>query len=129
MNRRRAFSLLALALAVGAGILALHVGLGSSSEHHQIKLRYEAMQAAMPASDTNAARLVFAPAFRNQADDNFTRFHIFARPLGLRSKISVNGVKATICPARVFPIGMAGHTIEMIKVDDEWYFTGHISVF
>ena len=91
-------------------------------------LRYEAMQAAIRSSDTNAARLLFAPAFRNHADDNFTRFHIFARPLGLRSKISINGTKARICPVRLLPLGMVGHTIEMIKVNDEWYFTGHIGV-
>lgn len=109
--------------------MALYVGLDSGSELHSIHLRYEAMQVAMRTRDTNAARLLFAPDFRHHADGNFTRFHIFARPLGLRSKISVNGIKAKICPVRIFPFGTAGHTIEMIKVDGEWYFTGHIGVF
>lgn len=100
-----------------------------SDEHARIRARYGAMQVAMRNSDTNAARLLFSPTHRRDADNNFTRYHTFAKPLGVRSKISVSGEKANICPVRIVPIGMIGHTIEMIKVDGEWYFTGKIGVF
>lgn len=99
-----------------------------SDEHTRIRARYEAMQVAMRNGDTNAARLLFSPAHRRDADGNFTRYHMFAKPLGVRSKISVRDDKADVCPVRVVPIGMFGHTIEMIKVDGEWYFTGKIGI-
>jgi hypothetical protein len=119
-------------LTIGVGAFLLHGCFESSAERAQIKVRYSAMELAIRAGDTNAARLLFAPAHRPRAADHFSRFQTFARPLDHRSGISVSGTRAVICPRREFPlipIGTIGHTIEMIKVDGEWYFTGKISIW
>jgi hypothetical protein len=129
MAGRRVAALLSLVLLTGGGVFLLHGCLGSSADRVRVRARYEAMEAALRIGDTNAARLLFAPAHRARAQDNFGRLTTFARPLGLKSAISIDGTRATVCPERIFPIGMFGHTVEMIKVDGEWYFTGKISVF
>ncbi len=39
---------------------------------------------------------------------------------------------AEVCPVREYPLipfGTLGDTMEMIKVEDEWYFTGKIAVW
>jgi hypothetical protein len=110
------------------GFFAVRSCRSEDHEHARIRLRYEAMQTAMRNRDTNAARLLFAPEHRKGADSNFARYHMFAKPLGIRSKISVDGSTANVCPVRAIPIGMFGHTIEMIKIDGEWYFTGRIGI-
>jgi hypothetical protein len=132
MNRRRIVSLVLLAVVLVGGGLLLHGCLGSSGDSARIRTRYDAMQEAMRASDTNAARLLFAPAHRPRAADHLGRFQTFALPLDHRSGISIKGTRARICPRREFPLipfGTIGHTIEMIQVDGEWYFTGNIGIW
>ena len=121
-----------LVLLVGAGGLLLHVCLASSAQDAEVRAQYERMRAALSSNDTNAFTLCFAPACRARAEDHFGRLTTFARPLGPRSGISISGSRAEVCPERLYPmvpLGNWGHTIEMINVDGEWYFTGKISVW
>lgn len=131
MNRRRITSLsLLLAVLIGGGLLLN--GFLRSGERASIRERYDSLQAAMRAGDTNAIRLLFAPGHRARADEQLGRFQTFALPLDRRSGISLSGDRAQICPRREFPLLPVlniGHTIEMIREDGEWYFTGKISIF
>jgi len=129
MERRPVKPLLWLMLVTAAGMLMLHECLTSSAEHTRVCGRYEAMTAALRVNDTNAAQMLFAPSHRARATDHFGRLTTFARPLGLRSGISITGSRARICPQPIIPRGTSGHTIEMIQVNGEWFFTGSISVF
>lgn len=86
----------------------------------------------MRSGDTNAIQLLFAPAHRPRAADHLGRFQTFALPLDHRSGISIKGTRARICPRREFPLipfGTIGHTVEMLQVDGEWYFTGKIGIW
>ena len=132
MNRRRITSLALLAVVLVGGGLLLHGCLGSSTDRARIHVRYDALQVALRAGDTNAFQLLFAPEHRARAMDHLGRFQTFARPLDHRSGISIQGTRAQICPRRefpLFPFGVVGHTIEMIQADGDWYFTGKVSVF
>lgn len=129
MERKHIRPLLWLILVVGGGALLLHVCLSSSAEHRRVRDRYEAMTTALRIGDTNAAQMLFAPQHRPRAADHFGRLTTFAQPLGLRSGISIHQSRAQICPKPIIPRGTSGHTIEMIKVEGEWYFTGRVSVF
>ena len=110
-------------------MLLLHGCLRSDAECARIRDRYDAMAAALRIGDTNAARTLFAPRHRPRAQDNFGRLTMFARPLSLRSGISIKGTRAQICPQPIIPRGTSGHTVEMIKVEGDWFFTGKVSVF
>ena len=132
MNRRRIISLALLVLVMVGGGLLLHGCLGSGADRARIHVRYDALQIALRAGDTNAFRLLFAPAHRARAMDHVGRFQTFAHPLDHRSGMSIKGTRVWICPRRDFPlipIVDFGHTIEMIRVDGEWYFTGKISIW
>jgi hypothetical protein len=132
MNRRRNISLALLAVVLVGGGLLLHGCLGSGADRARIHVRYDALQVALRAGDTNAFRLLFAPAHRTRAMDHFGRFQNFAQPLDHRSGLSIKGTRVWICPRREFlliPFVNFGHTIEMIRVDGEWYFTGRISIW
>ena len=129
---RRKLSILILVLLVGASGLLLRGCLTSNAERTEVQAQYERMRSALSANDTNAFTLCFAPAYRARAKDHFDRLTTFARPLGSRSGISIRGSRAEVCPERLYPmvpLGNWGHTIEMINVDGEWYFTGKISVW
>jgi hypothetical protein len=132
MNRRRNISpALLFMVLTGVGLL-LYSCLGSSAERARIHVRYDALQTALRAGDTNALRLLFAPAHRARAMDHIGRFQTFAHPLDHRSGMSIKEARAWICPRREFPLipfGTVGHTIEMIQEDGEWYFTGRISIW
>lgn len=132
MNRRRIISLaLPLVVLAGGGLL-LHGCLGSSADRARIHVRYDALQVALRTGDTNAFRLLFAPAHRARAMDHVGRFQNFAHRLDHRSGVSIKGTHVWICPRREFPLIPLvnfGDTIEMIRVDGEWYFTGNISIW
>lgn len=132
MNRRRITSLTLLAVVLVGGGLLLHGCLGSSADRERIHVRYDVLQVALRAGDTNALQLLFAPAHRALAMDHVGRFQTFALPLDHRSGISIQGTRARICPRGefpLFPFGTVGHTIEMIQTDGDWFFTGKVSVF
>lgn len=110
----------------------LYVGGASESERSKVRKRYGQMRRALSSGDTNAATLLFAPPFRARASDHFDRLSVFARELNSRSKITVRGEHADICPERIYPwlpFITAGHSIEMINIQDEWYFTGELAVW
>jgi hypothetical protein len=123
-----AFAFLALGL---CGVL-LYAALISDSESSKVRARYEQMRTAIAAGDTNAAALLIAPADRAQAQNHFDRLTVFARPLSSKSKISVHGRGAEVCPERLYPwipFIAAGHGIEMTNIQGEWFFTGKIAVW
>lgn len=99
-------------------------------EEKQIRARYHQMRVALSSEDTNVARAFFAPDFRGTAHRNFDMLNRFAQPLGLRSLIRFTGYRALICPERLFHYRIipGGHTIEMIKVDGAWFFTGEVNI-
>jgi hypothetical protein len=132
MNHRRIISLALLVVVLVGGGLLLHGCLGSSADRARIHVRYDALQVALRAGDTNALQLLFAPAHRARAMDHVGRFQTFALPLDHRSGLSIKGARVWVCPRRDFsliPFVNFGHTIEMIRVGDEWYFTGRISIW
>ncbi len=132
MNGRRKIAIVMLVLVIGAAGLLLHFCLASNADRARVRARYDQMCKALSAGDTNAMALLFAPAYRARANDHFGRLTTFARPLGPRSGISITGARAEICPVRLhpmIPVGNWGHTIEMIQVEGEWFFTGKISIW
>jgi hypothetical protein len=123
-----AFALLALGL---CGVL-LYAAFNSESDGSKIRARYEQMRAAIAAGDTNAAALLIAPAGRAHAQYHFDRLTVFARPLSSKSKITVKGPAAEVCPERLYPwipFITAGHGIEMTNIQGDWFFTGKIAVW
>lgn len=127
MNRIRLILLASLTiLAVGLIIvfaLAVH-------QSAIIRARYAEMTAAIFSGDTNAVLAMVAPHCRKEFDDlRLMRMKTFAKPLGQSSKVVVVGNAATVCPSPnwylcgVWPIG---DTVEMTKVDGNWFFTGKV---
>jgi hypothetical protein len=88
------------------------------------------MRHALSLGDTNAARALFTPDRRGAAHHSFDMLGRFAKPLGERSSLSFSGSRATVCPERVFHFGVipGGNTVEMVRVDGEWFFTGGIHI-
>jgi hypothetical protein len=99
-------------------------------DNARIRLRYGQMTLALAANQTNASILLFAPEFRRRADRSVDMLARFAKPLRSGAWVRTSGSRATVCPEPVLryhlPIG--GHTVEMIKVDGEWFFTGGIHI-
>jgi hypothetical protein len=120
---------LILAFAAVAGVLLLYAALNGGRDRSRIRVRYDQMRHALLIGDTNAAQMLFAPALRSRSANEFGRLTIFARELGPRSSILISGSRAQVCPKSLLPFTDWGHTIELIKVDGEWYFTGHVGVF
>jgi len=131
MNNRRKIAIFWLLFFIGAGGLLLHGCLASNAERTRVRARYEQMHKALCVGDTNAAVLFFAPAYRAGAIGTLGVLSNFTCPLGPNYGISIRGSRADVCPERLYviPFFNAGHTIKMIKVDDEWYFTGKVSIF
>jgi hypothetical protein len=114
--------------ALFAGLL-LYDRLVWHPEEMKLRARYDQMRTALRTGDTNAARALMAPACRARADDHFTRLAVFARELGGKSKVRISDSRAVVCPETALPFGLFGHTIDLIKVNGEWYFTGGIGIF
>jgi len=87
------------------------------------------MRIALSARDTNAVLALVAPQMRTSFDD-FSRLDGFAQPLGPRSSIRILGGEATVWPVRTshYVVLPGGHTVEMVKVDGDWFFTGKVHV-
>src|SRR5687768_2012093 len=130
MRRPRSiFLAVVVALAVFAGAWFTHSCRSSSSEETRIRALYEQMRLALSAGDTNVARSLFAPEFRGSAR-NFEVLGRFAKQLGPNSSIRFSRSRAQVCPERIFHYHIlpGGHTIEMVKIDGEWFFTGDIHI-
>ncbi len=99
-------------------------------ERNRIEVRYQQMRMALSSGNTNLAQSLFAPDLRGGAYRNFDMLDRFARPLSRRSGIRVSGPHAVVCPERLFHYGFipGGHTVEMVKVDGEWFFTGSVHI-
>ena len=127
MRPARAIILIALAT------LALTVAFAYRSNCRnrvEIYTRYTELRAALSAADTNAVLALIAPDHRSSFDGGkFMRLDGFARPLGARSKVLILGADATVWPkpnwylCGVVPIG---DTVEVMKVDGHWFFTGNV---
>lgn len=99
-------------------------------EETQIRARYQQMRLALSSGDTNTSRSLFAPDFRGGAHRTFDMLDRFAKPLGPQSSVRFSTSRAQVCPERIFHYRVlpGGHTIEMVKVDGEWFFTGEIHI-
>jgi hypothetical protein len=119
-----------LALVVLAGAWLTYSYRSGRREEMQIRARYQQMRLALSSGDTNVTRSLFAPDNRGGAHHNFGILDTFMKPLGLQSSVRFSSSKAKVCPERVFHYRVipGGHTIEMIKVDGEWFFTGAVHV-
>jgi hypothetical protein len=103
----------------------------NAREEELIRARYQQMRAAMSSKNTNSIKALFAPAFQSSVNDyHITMLNDFAQPLGSLSSILVIGDEALIWPTRVnrYLVIPGGNTIEMIKVNTNWYFTGKIHI-
>ena len=132
MKTTRLVALAFAFLALGSCGLLLYSVVVSDSESSKVRARYEQMRTAIAGGDTNAAALLIAPAGRAQAQNHFARLTVFARPLSSKSKITVHGRGAEVCPERLYPwipFITAGHGIEMTNIQGDWFFTGRISVW
>jgi hypothetical protein len=127
LHRRITFCLAGLVLVLGVGVVAF-VYQGIRQEKTRIRVRYQQMMIALSAGDTNAVRSLIAPEWRSRF--HLSRFEGFAKPLGPRSSILILGREATVWPVRTshYVVLPGGHTVEMIKVADQWFFTGEVHV-
>lgn len=118
--------LLVLSMAVG-----LFVYRSIRREQSQIRARYKQMRTALSSSDTNAALALVAPQYRSGFDGHrFSRLSSFAQSLGPRSSIVVLHDEAVVWPVRTshYVVLPGGHTIEMIRVEGDWFFTGKVHI-
>jgi hypothetical protein len=99
-------------------------------EEAKIRARYQQMRTALSSGDTNGVRALFAPDFRGEANRQFDRLLNFAKPLGGLSAVRFSRSRASVCPERISHFGIVpgGHTIEMVKIDGDWFFTGKVSI-
>ena len=119
---------LGLVLALAA---VLFVDRSIRREQAQIRARYHQMRTALSSNDTNAALALVAPQYRGGFDDyRFSMLNGFARPLGPRSSIFVFRNEAVVWPVRTshYLVLPGGHTIGMIRVDGEWFFSGKVHI-
>jgi hypothetical protein len=89
------------------------------------------MRVALSSGDTNTARALLPPDFRGDPQSPLSMISTFARPLGWKSSIRISGSSARVCPELYFLVPRwppEGHTIPMVKVDGEWYFTGAVHI-
>jgi hypothetical protein len=118
---------LAMVILVAAFVYSYRSG---RREEAQIRTRYQQLRIALSSGDTNAARALFAPEFRGRAHHSLGRLVTFAKPLGRQSSVRFSTAKARVCPERIYHYGLplGGHTIDMIKVDGQWFFTGKVHI-
>jgi hypothetical protein len=130
MRSTRAILIVALALVILAAAWLVYSYRKGSREEAQIRIRYQQMRLALASADTNTARVLFAPELRGGAHGYFGRLETFAKPLGPQSSVRFSASKAQICPERIYHYRVlpGGHTIEMVKVDGQWFFTGKVHV-
>ncbi|MCD6051707.1 MAG: hypothetical protein K0Q55_3116 [Verrucomicrobia bacterium] len=125
-----------LTLFSAAGVLFLLVATmlvhrSTRQDQTQIQARYQQMLAALSANDTNAALALVASPHRRRFDGfGPSAFNYAAKPLGSHSSIRVSGDEAAVCPERPlhFFFLPVGDTIDMIKVNGDWFFTGDVHI-
>ena len=96
----------------------------------EILSRYEELRTALVSANTNAARELFAPELRGGAHRSLALLQTFSKPLGPKSSVARSGSRAQICPERLYHFGVVpgGHTIEMVQVEGDWFFTGAVNI-
>jgi len=126
----RAIVIVALALAILTASRFVCSYQSGRREEARIRIRYEQMRLALASADTNTARALFAPDFRGGAHRRFGMLETFAKPLGPQSSVRFSTSRARVCPERLwhYRVPPGGHTIEMVKVDGQWLFTGSIHI-
>jgi hypothetical protein len=130
MHRSRQIILFGLALALVLVVIVCAVFFDAGGrERARIRVRYEQMTTALSTGDTNAVLGLIAPSFRSSFDElRLSRLDGFAKPLGPQSSILVLGREATVWPIRTshYVVLPGGHTVEMVRVGSEWFFTGMV---
>jgi len=128
--RLNAHSLAGLLIAL-ALVAVLFAHRSNQREEAQIHARYQQMRTALSSSDTNAVLALIAPNYRrNFHSHSFPYLDRFVQPLGTRSSIAISGNKADVCPDRIhhYLIIPGGNTVEMIKLNGDWFFTGDVHI-
>ena len=102
----------------------------TSKEIEHITMRYEAMRTAIADGDTNAIRALYAPATSGRRNGNHDLLARFAKPLVPQSRIRFSDNRASVCPVPLLHYHFlpGGHLIGMVKVEDEWFFTGSVDI-
>ena len=129
MPRPRLIVLLVVVLLLVLALGALLFSRPIRREQTQIRARYQQMRTALSSSDTNAALALVAPQYRGGFDGyRFSMLDGIAQPLGPRSSIMVWRDEAVVWPVRTshYLVLPGGHTIGMIKVNGDWFFTGTV---
>ena len=133
MKQSRRIKPLTLVLILFAGIIAWSGASylsNRSAEIDAIRIRYAEMHRALVARDEAAALKLIVPAARGKPETRVLGLDFVVQPLNDSSSISVHGNEASITPRRLFHYYVlpGGNSVEMLKVDGEWYFTGGVSV-
>lgn len=132
MSRSRCGSVVfaVMGLAVVMGGWFAYAFLSGHAEQTRIRVRYQQFRTALDAGDTNAVSQLFAPEVRARAHRSYGMVGNFALPLDSTSRISITGPRALVCPRGLVHFGIipGGHTVEMVKVDGEWFFTGEVNI-
>ena len=131
-HRSRLASIAIIGLLLVTGLSAvIHSFRSNRREEGQIHARYQQMRMALSSNDTNTAIALIAPDYRSRfGPHEFNLLSGFAQPLGARSSITLFGSSARVCPIRTshFLVVPGGHTVGMIKVNEEWFFTGEVHI-
>ncbi|PYI81405.1 MAG: hypothetical protein DME26_20035 [Verrucomicrobia bacterium] len=117
-------------LASGSGLF-LYDHFALRPERAQVKARYVAMHRALQTRDVETVRSLLAPSLRPRAaKGDFGILPTFVTAFGKQSAIHISGSKATVVPERVFYWGIipGGNSIEMVKIDGQWFFTGKVHI-
>jgi hypothetical protein len=128
---RRPAPLILLLLGVGLALGWLGVRWRSHRpELEHVRARYHQMERALATGDTATAQALLAPALRARATQHLAQLTGFVKPLNRRTVVVVSDSTATVCPLLQFHFGVipGGHSLDLIKLDGEWYFTGAIHI-
>lgn len=131
MSRKQKIGILVVGLWVLGVVGFLMSSASSDPDVKQVRARYAQMRAALSAKDAEAVKLLMAPSSRAGAgEEMIRRLDQFAKTLVPSSSVSISGSQARICPKPVYHFGIlpGGDTVEMIKVDGEWFFTGKVHI-
>jgi hypothetical protein len=130
MHLRRIILSGAVLLLMAFAALVAYTLRTDATEEAQIRARYQQFVLALASADTNAAKVLFAPPFRAVADQHIMRLRTFAKPLDARSTISVSSCRALVCPEPLkhYLVLPGGHSVEMIKSEQQWFFTGKVFI-
>ena len=99
-------------------------------ERDLLRTQYEQLRLELSQSDTNSAAKLFAPDYKGRIDHSFRLLRTFAKPLGSRSSVRIWNATASVTPERIWHYGFlpGGHSIELVRVDDQWLFTGTVHI-